>query len=102
MAEDRAQGPLQRIAGFRGVYLGIFPYVLLAVVANIFLSIPALHLAIAAGFILLMSAYILFQTSQMVNGGETNYIFATYGLYIAIFNIFVSLLQILGALSGDD
>ena len=75
---------------------------LLAVVANIFMQIPALHLAIAAGFILLMSAYILFQTSQMINGGETNYIMATYGLYIAIFNIFISLLQILGVLGGDD
>ena len=75
---------------------------LLAVVANIFMQIPALHLAIAAGFILLMSAYILFQTSQMINGGETNYIMATYGLYLAIFNIFISLLQILGVLSGDD
>ena len=75
---------------------------LLAVVANIFMQIPALHLAIAAGFILLMSAYILFQTSQMINGGETNYIIATYGLYIAIFNIFISLLQILGVLGGDE
>lgn len=75
---------------------------LLAVVANIFMQIPALHLAIAAGFILLMSAYILFQTSQMINGGETNYIMATYGLYLAIFNIFISLLQILGVLGGDD
>ena len=75
---------------------------LLAVVANIFMQIPALHLAIAAGFILLMSAYILFQTSQMINGGETNYIMATYGLYIAIFNIFISLLQILGVLGGDE
>ncbi len=75
---------------------------LLAVVANIFMQLPALHLAIAAGFILLMSAYILFQTSQMINGGETNYIMATYGLYIAIFNIFISLLQILGVMGGDD
>lgn len=75
---------------------------MLAVVANIFMQIPALHLAIAAGFILLMSAYILFQTSQMINGGETNYIMATYGLYIAIFNIFISLLQILGVLGGED
>jgi modulator of FtsH protease len=75
---------------------------MLAVVANIFMQIPALHLAIAAGFILLMSAYILFQTSQMINGGETNYIMATYGLYLAIFNIFISLLQILGVLGGDD
>ena len=75
---------------------------MIAVLAGIFLQIPALHLAIAAGFMLLMSAYILFQTSQMVHGGETNYLFATYGLYIAIFNIFISLLQILGVFGGDD
>lgn len=74
---------------------------MLAVLAGIFLQIPALHLAISAGFMLLMSAYILFQTSQMIHGGETNYLFATYGLYIAIFNIFVSLLQILG-IFGDE
>jgi modulator of FtsH protease len=71
-------------------------------IANIFMAIPALQLAIAAGFILLMSAFILFQTSQMIHGGETNYIFATYGLYLSIFNIFISLLQILGVLSADD
>ncbi|MGV6825961.1 MAG: Bax inhibitor-1/YccA family protein [bacterium] len=73
-----------------------------AMIANLFLQIPALQLALAAGIMLIMAAYILFQTSQMINGGETNYIFATYGLYIAIFNIFISLLQILGAFSGDD
>ena len=87
------------LGGF--VFAGMM-VMMLAVLASIFMNIPALHLAIAAGFILLMSAYILFQTSQMINGGETNYIMATYGLYIAIFNIFISLLQILGALSGRD
>ncbi|MES9959808.1 MAG: Bax inhibitor-1/YccA family protein [Sedimenticola sp.] len=75
---------------------------LVGILANIFLQMPALQLAIAGGIMLLMSAYILFQTSQMVNGGETNYIFATYGLYMAIFNIFISLLQILGIFGGDD
>jgi modulator of FtsH protease len=75
---------------------------LVAVLANIFLQIPALQLAIAAGFILLMSGFILFQTSQMIHGGETNYIHATYGLYLSIFNIFISLLQILGIFGGDD
>jgi len=75
---------------------------IVAMIANIFLTIPALQLAIAAGIMLLMSAYILFQTSQMIHGGETNYIFATYGLYIAIFNIFITLLQILGIFGGDD
>ncbi len=74
---------------------------LVAMLANIFLQIPALQLAVAAGFILLMSGYILFQTSQMVHGGETNYIAATYGLYLSIFNIFISLLQILG-IFGDE
>jgi len=75
---------------------------LVAVLANIFLQLPALQLAIAAGFILLMSGFILFQTSQMVHGGETNYINATYGLYLSIFNIFISLLQILGIFGGDE
>ncbi len=74
---------------------------LVAMLANIFLHIPALQLAIAAGFILLMSGFILFQTSQMVHGGETNYINATYGLYLSIFNIFISLLQILGIFSDE-
>ncbi|WP_294041555.1 Bax inhibitor-1/YccA family protein [Thiolapillus sp.] len=74
---------------------------MVAVLTNIFLQIPALQLAIASGFILLMSGFILFQTSQMVHGGETNYIHATYGLYLSIFNIFISLLQILG-IFGDD
>jgi len=74
---------------------------LVAVLANIFLQLPALQLAIAAGFILLMSGFILFQTSQMVHGGETNYISATYGLYLSIFNLFLSLLQILG-IFGDE
>ncbi len=75
---------------------------IVAIIANIFLQLPFLSLAISAGVMLLMSAYILFQTSQMVNGGETNYIFATYSLYMAIFNIFISLLQILGIFGGDE
>ncbi len=75
---------------------------MVAIIANIFLHLPFLSLAISAGVMLLMSAYILFQTSQMINGGETNYIFATYSLYMAIFNIFISLLQILGVFGGDD
>ncbi|MEW8013338.1 MAG: Bax inhibitor-1/YccA family protein [Candidatus Sedimenticola endophacoides] len=74
---------------------------MVAIIANLFLQMPALQLAIAGGVMLLMNGYILFQTSQMMNGGETNYINATYGLYIAIFNIFISLLQLLG-IFGDD
>jgi modulator of FtsH protease len=76
--------------------------VLLASLAGLFLQIPGLHLAISAAVILLMSAYILFETGQMVNGGQTNYILTTIGLYIAILNIFTSLLHLLGALSGED
>ena len=76
--------------------------VMLASLAGLFLNMPALHLAISAAVIMLMSGYILFQTSQLVNDPGTNYIMATVSLYLAILNIFVSLLQLLGALSGDD
>lgn len=76
--------------------------VVLAMVANIFLQIPALALAVSSGIILLMSGFILFDTSRIVRGGEANYIMATYGLYLSIFNIFISLLQILGIMGGDE
>ena len=75
--------------------------VVLAMIANLFLQIPAMALAVSAGIILLMSGFILFDTSRIVRGGETNYIMATYGLYLTIFNIFISLLQILGIM-GDE
>jgi modulator of FtsH protease len=76
--------------------------VVLAMLANIFLQMPALSLAVSSGIILLMSGFILFDTSRIVRGGETNYIMATYGLYLSIFNIFISLLQILGIMSDDE
>ena len=76
--------------------------VVLAMIANLFLQMPALSLAVSSGIILLMSAFILFDTSRIVRGGETNYIMATYGLYLSIFNIFISLLQILGIMGGDE
>jgi modulator of FtsH protease len=75
--------------------------VILAIVANLFLQMPALSLAISSAIILLMSGFILFDTSRIARGEETNYIMATYGIYLAIFNIFISLLQILGIM-GDD
>lgn len=75
--------------------------VIIAMVANIFLALPALSLALSAAIILLMSGLILYDTSRIINGGETNYIMATYSLYLSIFNIFISLLQILGIM-GDD
>ena len=74
----------------------------LAMVANIFLQMPALALAVSGGIILVMSGFILFDTSRILRGGETNCIMATYGLYLSIFNIFISLLQILGIMGGDD
>jgi modulator of FtsH protease len=72
-----------------------------AMLLNLFLGIPALALAVSAAVIMIMSGYILFQTSAMIHGGETNYISATAGLFIAILNIFTSLLHILGAFSDD-
>ncbi len=65
-------------------------------------GIPALSLAVSGMFILLMSGIILWQTSEIIHGGETNYIMATVSLYITIFNLFLNLLQILGIFSGDD
>ena len=76
--------------------------VVLAMIANIFLQMPALSLAVSGGIILIMSGFILFDTSRIIQGGETNYIMATYGLYLSIFNIFISLLQILGIMGGDE
>lgn len=76
--------------------------VLGASLLNIFLGIPALALAVSAGIILVMSGLILFEVSQIIHGGETNYIMATASLYLSILNIFQALLQILGAFSGDD
>ena len=73
----------------------------LAMIANIFLQMPALSLAVSGGIILVMSGFILFDTSRIIRGGETNYIMATYGLYLSIFNIFISLLNILGIM-GDE
>jgi len=73
---------------------------IVAIIANLFMQIPALSLAISAAVILLMSGFILFDTSRLVNGGERNYIMATVGLYLSIFNLFIHLLNLLGALTG--
>ena len=73
---------------------------IVAMIANIFLQIPAMSLAISAGIVLIMSGLILFDTSRIVNGGETNYIRATVSLYLNIVNLFTSLLHLLGAM--DD
>jgi modulator of FtsH protease len=78
-----------------------FFVIMLTVVANVFLAIPAVQLALLAMFILFSSAVILYQVNAIVRGGETNYISATLTLYIAIYNIFTSLLQLLGIFGGS-
>ncbi len=74
---------------------------IVAMFANLFLAIPALSLALSAAIIMIMSGFILYDTSRMVNGGETNYVMATVGLYLNIFNIFVNLLHLLGFANDD-
>ncbi len=75
--------------------------VMVASIANIFLHIPVLSLAVSAAVVFIMSAYILFETSQIINGGQRNYILATADLYLSVYNIFVSLLHILGVMNDD-
>jgi len=73
----------------------------LAGLAALFLQMPALSLAVSAVFVLLMAGLILFETSSIIQGGETNYIMATVSLYVAIYNLFLSLMQLLGFASSD-
>ena len=75
---------------------------IVAMIANIFLNIPALSLTISAAIVMIMSGLILFDTSRIINGGETNYIRATVALYLDIYNLFIHLLHLLTALGGDD
>ena len=74
----------------------------LASLAAIFLEIPALSLAISAAFVLLMSGLILYETSNIIHGGETNYVMATVTLFVSIFNLFTSLLHLLGIANSSD
>ncbi|EED33029.1 integral inner membrane protein [gamma proteobacterium NOR5-3] len=114
---------LQALAGTAVVFFGLSAYALttrkdfsfmggflmiglivavIAMVANFFLAIPALSLTISAAVIMIMSGLILFDTSRIINGGETNYIRATVSLYLNIYNLFIHILHLLTALSGDD
>jgi len=86
------------MAGFLTVGMLV---VVVAAIANIFFAIPAVSLAISSAVVLLMSGFILFDTSRIINGGETNYIRATVSLYLNIYNLFVSLLQLIGFASDD-
>ena len=81
---------------FAGVIL-----ILLAAVANIFFQIPALSLTIAVAAVGIFSAYILYDISRIVQGGETNYVSATLAVYLDIYNVFVSLLQLIMAFTGE-
>jgi FtsH-binding integral membrane protein len=75
---------------------------IVASIANIFLGIPALSLTISAAVVLIMSGLILFHTSNIINGGETNYVLATINLYMALYNLFVNMLHLLAAFGGDE
>lgn len=87
--------------GFLGKFLFIGLVVLvLASVANIFFQVPALSLTVSAVAVMIFSGYILYDISQIVNGGETNYISATLKVYLDVYNIFVNLLNILMLLTG--
>jgi modulator of FtsH protease len=87
---------------FMGKFLFVGMIVaLLAIVANMFLQIPALALTISAVVVVVFSLFLLHDVSRIVNGGETNYIMATTGVYMSLFNIFANLLQILMALAGE-
>ncbi|HRD34200.1 MAG TPA: Bax inhibitor-1/YccA family protein [Rhodocyclaceae bacterium] len=113
---------MQAMGGTAAIFLGLSGYALttrkdfsfmggflmvgilvafLAGLGAIFFSIPALSLAVSAMFVLLMSGLILYQTSEIIHGGETNYIMATVTLYVSIYNLFTSLLHLLGVMNSD-
>jgi modulator of FtsH protease len=114
---------MMAMAGTAAIFLGLSTYVratrkdfsfmggfllagiLTAFVAGlgaIFFDMPALSVAVSAVFALLMAGLILYETSNIIHGGETNYIMATVTLYVSIFNLFTSLLHLLGFMGGDD
>ena len=87
------------MAGF--LMVGILVAFLAGIGAVVF-DIPALSLTVSAMFVLLMSGLILYETSNIIHGGETNYIMATVTLYVSIYNLFTSLLHLLGAMNNND
>ena len=92
----------KRDYSFMGKFLMVGMIVaLLAIVANMFLQIPALALTISAVVIVVFSLFLLHDVNRIVNGGETNYIMATTGVYMSLFNIFANLLQLIMALFGE-
>jgi len=95
----KSQKDFSFMGGF--LFVGIL-VAFLAGLGAVFFEMPGLSLAVSAMFVLLMAGLILFETSQIVNGGETNYIMATVTLYVSIYNLFTSLLHLLGAFAGED
>ncbi len=90
------------VAGL-GKWLMIGAIVLMvAAVANIFLKMPALMLTISALGVVIFSAFILYDLKRIIDGGETNYVTATLSVYLSVYNVFTSLLQLLGVLGGND
>jgi modulator of FtsH protease len=87
---------------FMGKFLFIGLILLIvASLANLFFQIPAMSLALSSIAVLIFSAYILYDVSRIVHGGETNYVMATLGLFLSIYNLFINLLQLLMAFSGE-
>jgi modulator of FtsH protease len=86
---------------FVGLMVAVIAMVGMAVASLFGIVVPALQLAMSALIVLLMSGFILCDTSRIINGGETNYLMATTSLYLSIYNLFTSLLYILGVMSDD-
>jgi modulator of FtsH protease len=118
-----AQVVMSAMAATGGIFLGLSLYALssrkdfsfmggflmagilvafLAGLGALFLEMPGLSLVVSAMFVLLMAGLILYQTSSLIHGGETNYIMATVSLYVSIFNLFTSLLHLLGVVNSSD
>jgi modulator of FtsH protease len=88
---------------FMGGFLAVAILVaFVAGLASVFLEIPALSLAVSAAFVLLMSGLILYETSNIIHRGETNYVMATVTLFVSIFNLFTSLLHLLGFSNSNE
>jgi modulator of FtsH protease len=93
---------IKRDLAFMGKFLFVGMIALLvAMIANMFLQIPALALTISTLVIVVFSLFLLYDLQRIIRGGETNYVMATTGVYMSLFNIFANLLQLLGILGGD-
>ncbi|MDY4478447.1 MAG: Bax inhibitor-1 family protein [[Pasteurella] aerogenes] len=85
-----------------GMMFALFVVLIVGMVASFFFNMPALYVAISALFIVFSTMGILYETSNIVHGGETNYIRATVSLYVSLYNLFISLLNLLGILNNND